>query len=107
MSRIRRAATLQRYKAALSRNPDFVRYSAELAPEVALEIEIARLLEQRAITRAEVARRMGTHPPAVTRLFRRKFENVTLGTLKRLARSLDADLRISLVANASPAGRRH
>ncbi len=55
--------------------------------------EVGRMMEERGVTRAELARRLGSSPAYVTRLFRAMF-NPTLLTLAKVAVALDA--RVSL-----------
>ncbi len=55
--------------------------------------EVGRMMEERGVTRAELARRLGSSPAYVTRFFRAMF-NPTLLTLAKVAVALDA--RVSL-----------
>jgi transcriptional regulator with XRE-family HTH domain len=58
---------------------------------------VVREMERQAITRTELATRIGTTPAYVTKILRGK-ANFTLATMVRLARALDAELRVHLVA---------
>ena len=64
--------------------------------------EVGRVMEERGITRAELARRLNTSPAYVTRLFRAMF-NPTLSTLAKVAVALDARIKLELVPNDEPA----
>jgi transcriptional regulator with XRE-family HTH domain len=87
------------------------------AAHAALEFteEVARRLEEEGISRAELARRMGTSPAYVTKILRGDV-NFTLATMSKLARSLGGRLEVRLVPAApeatgrsavpAPAGRR-
>ena len=57
--------------------------------------EIFVLMEREGITRSELARRLGTSPAYVTKILRGN-ANFTVATMVRLARALEADLRIQL-----------
>lgn len=91
------------------------------AAHAALEFteEVARRLEEEGVSRAELARRMGTSPAYVTKILRGDV-NFTLATMSKLARSLGSRLEVRLAAakatarsaapapadRRSPAGRR-
>ncbi|MBN2464614.1 helix-turn-helix transcriptional regulator [candidate division WOR-3 bacterium] len=57
--------------------------------------EVGRMMEERGVTRAELARRLQTSPAYVTRLFRAMF-NPTLLTLAKVAVALDAKVSLHL-----------
>ena len=57
--------------------------------------EVVRRMEERGVSRSELARRLGTSPAYVTKLLRGNV-NVTLATMVRLARALDSELRCHL-----------
>ena len=57
--------------------------------------ELGRLLEQRGISQAELARRLDTSRAYITRIFRTDF-NPTVETMLKLAIALDADLSVHL-----------
>lgn len=87
------------------------------AAHAALEFteEVARRLEEEGVSRAELARRMGTSPAYVTKILRGDV-NFTLATMSKLARSLGGRLEVRLAPAAAeatarsaapaPAGRR-
>lgn len=62
-------------------------------------IEVARAMEERGISRAELARRLGTSKAYVTKILRGD-ANFTLETLARLAHALDGRFRF----HVAPAG---
>lgn len=57
--------------------------------------QIAAVMEDKGITRKELARRMGVKPPMVTRLLNGN-HNTTLRTLMRVAYALDTVIEIPL-----------
>lgn len=57
--------------------------------------EVFLLMEQKKITRADLARRIGTSPAYVTKILRGN-ANFTLATMVKLARALEVELRIEL-----------
>jgi transcriptional regulator with XRE-family HTH domain len=62
--------------------------------------EIFRLMEQEGVSRSELARRLGSSPAYVTKIFRGN-ANFTLATMVRLARALGAELRFQLAPVAT------
>lgn len=68
---------------------------------------VVREMERQGITRSELARRLGSTPAYVTKLLRGKV-NFTLATIVRLARALDAEVRVQLTGpTLVPAKRVH
>ena len=63
----------------------------------ALALHLRRLLDQREITKSEMAARMKTSRAAVDRLFDESDPSVTLATLEKAASALGARLKIELV----------
>ncbi len=66
--------------------------------------EVFRWMEEQEVSRAELARRMGTSPAYVTKILRGN-ANFTLASMVKLARALGAELRIELEPRESSAGR--
>lgn len=60
--------------------------------------EICERMEQEGISRAELARRLGTSPAYVTKILRGN-ANFTLASMVKLARALDAELAVGLVVS--------
>ncbi len=63
--------------------------------ELRLSVKIARLREERGLTQTELAAKMKSSAPVISRL-----ENegkCTMATLKKIAKALDADLVIDLI----------
>jgi len=73
-----------------------------LEPEFTLLREILKARQKQGLTQAEIAKRMGTKPPAVTR-----FESSltcgkhspSISTVKKYAKALDCHLEMRLVQN--------
>jgi len=60
--------------------------------------QMKRLRLQAGLTQADVARRMGTTPSAISRMESSDPGNLTLDTVGRFARAIGANLRLSLHA---------
>ena len=73
-----------------------------LEPEFKLLRELLNTRQKAGLSQAEVAERMGTKPPAVTRLessLSSGKHSPSLATLKKYANALDCHLEIKVVAN--------
>jgi antitoxin HicB len=63
----------------------------------AMSLQIARLLEEKSVTKAEMAARMKTSRAAVDRLLDASNSSVTLNTLGKAARALGRKIKIEFV----------
>jgi len=86
---IEKDAWYEEQKARFEKDPEY--WVEEM--RFAFSDEVGRMMEERGVTRAELARRLNSTPAYVTRLFRAMF-NPTLLTLAKVAVALDA--RVSL-----------
>ena len=76
----------------------------ELA-QILIEHKIASLRKRRGLTQAALAKRSGVSQPMIAQIESGKLKNLTLKTLARTARALDASLKIDLIPR-STSGRR-
>jgi predicted XRE-type DNA-binding protein len=65
---------------------------AELRSEYAIEHQIERAMEERHVTRMELAARLGIDRSSVSRDLNRGLENASLLRVKKMLRALDYDL---------------
>jgi len=82
------------------KDPEFAAAYAELEPEYALLKELLEARRRAGLTQAEVAERMGTKAPAVTRLetaLADSRHSPSLSTLKKYAEAVGCKLEIHLV----------
>ena len=63
----------------------------------AMSLQISQLLEEKSLTKAEMAARMKTSRAAVDRLLDESNSSVTLNTLGKAARALGRKVKIELV----------
>jgi predicted DNA-binding protein (UPF0251 family) len=63
----------------------------------AMSLQISRLLDEKSVTKAEMAARMKTSRAAVDRLLDASNSSVTLNTLGKSARALGRKVKIELV----------
>ena len=83
-----------RYSAAIRRAKDNLEYWVEGAILDFTE-EIVSLMEERDVSRAELARRMEASPAYVTKVLAGD-TNFTMASMVKIARALDAEVRIQL-----------
>jgi ribosome-binding protein aMBF1 (putative translation factor) len=91
-----RGTTLDEHIAECMKDPDFKKAWHDLDPEFELLESFIKAREKKGITQAELARRMGTKQPALSRLERGGFSGATVATLKKLADALDMRLVVKL-----------
>jgi DNA-binding XRE family transcriptional regulator len=77
----------------------------ELA-QILIEDKIANLRKRKGLTQAALARRSGVSQPMIAQIESGKLNNLTLKTLARTARALDASLKVDLISRAGPNERR-
>jgi transcriptional regulator with XRE-family HTH domain len=85
----------------LEKNPEYWVESMRIDFVEAVE----RVMEERGVSRAELARRLDSSPAYVTQMLKALF-NPTLLTLAKVALALDARVDLTLVTKDAPAGRR-
>lgn len=88
-------------KKALS-DPEVAKEFESLSPEYSLLKRMLKARKKAGLTQAEVAKRMGTKPPAVVRLERSLTTGIhspSINTLQKYAEAVNCHLDIKLVAN--------
>lgn len=84
------------------REPEFKAAYYELETEFTLLRELMQARQRAGLTQAEVAEKMGTKPPAVTRLETALSDNrhsPTIATLKKYAQAVGCKLEVHLVSD--------
>lgn len=84
--------------------PEFKAAYDELETEFTLLREFLQARQRAGLTQAEIAQKMGTKPPAVTRLETSLADNrhsPTIATLKKYARAVGCKLEVHLVPSNS------
>ncbi|MGD0786558.1 MAG: helix-turn-helix transcriptional regulator [Terracidiphilus sp.] len=79
--------------------PEVRRAFEEETKVLTIGLELANQRKRKGLTQAEVARKIGTSAPQLSRTERRP-ENVNMRTLMRYAEAVGMDLDIKLVARA-------
>jgi ribosome-binding protein aMBF1 (putative translation factor) len=87
-----RGRTLKEHIREKMKNPDFKKTWQELDPEFALLETLIRAREEAGITQEELAKRIGTKQPALSRLEKGGFKKANIETLRKIAHALDRRL---------------
>lgn len=90
----KRSTNWDRYYRAQMRDPELRRLVEEELKALRVGSEIARLRVRCRLSQAELANRAGMSPPNLSRIEKSPGQNLTLGTLVRLARAMDRDVAI-------------
>ena len=93
-----RGRTLEEHIAEHIKDPEFKKAWHNLDPEFELLESMIKAREKAGLTQAELAKRIGTRQPALSRLERGGFKKATVETLKKIADALDTRLVIKLQA---------
>lgn len=91
-----RGRTIEEHIKEQMKDPEFKKAWHDLDPEFGLLESMIKARERAGITQAELAERIGTKQPALSRLERGGFKKATIETLKKIADALDAQLVIKL-----------
>jgi predicted XRE-type DNA-binding protein len=89
-------ANYEEFEGELLKDPDIRKEYEDLKPKYEMIQSLIKRRNQLRISQSQLARTVGTKQPAISRLERGEFNNVTLSTLIKVAHALDLDLDISL-----------
>jgi predicted XRE-type DNA-binding protein len=87
------------FESELLQDPEIRKEYEDLKPKYEMIQSLIKRRNQLRISQSQLARTVGTRQPAISRLERGEFNNVTLSTLIKVAHALDLDLDISLKAH--------
>ena len=90
--------TFKKHLDEQKKNPAFKKAWHELDAEFELLESLIKARERAGLTQTELAKKIGTKQPALSRLERGGFKKATVETLKKIADALDAKLVIKLEA---------
>jgi len=96
-----RGRTLKQHINEKMKNPEFRRAWRELDPEFSILEGVIRARRKAGLTQGELARRIGTKQPALSRLEKGGFEKANIETLRKIANALDYKLIVKF-APTSP-----
>lgn len=78
------------------KEPDFKKAWHDLDTEFELLSSVIKARKKKGLSQAELAQKIGTKQPALSRLQQRGFSTASVSTLKKLAEALDMRLVIKL-----------
>jgi len=93
--------TFKKHLEEQMKEPAFKKAWHDLDAEFKLLESMIKARERAGLTQAELAKKIGTKQPALSRLERGGFKKATVETLKKIADALDAKLVIELQAKKS------
>jgi predicted XRE-type DNA-binding protein len=88
----------EEFEGELLKDKDIRKEYQDLKPKYEMIQSLIKRRNQLRISQSQLARTVGTRQPAISRLERGEFNNVTLSNLIKIAHALDLDLDISLKA---------
>jgi predicted XRE-type DNA-binding protein len=86
----------EEFEGELLQYPEIRKEYEDLKPKYEMIQSLIKRRNQLRMSQSQLARTVGTRQPAISRLERGEFNNVTLSTLIKVAHALDLDLDISL-----------
>jgi predicted transcriptional regulator len=92
------ATNFDKFEGELLQDPEIHQQYEDLEPKYEMIQRLIKRRNQLRMSQSQLARTVGTRQPAISRLERGEFSNVTLSTLIKVAHALDLDLDISLKA---------
>lgn len=98
-----RGKTLREHIREKMKNPDFKRAWQELDTEFTLLEALIKAREEAGLTQEELAERIGTKQPALSRLEKGGFRKANIETLRKIAHALDHRLVVKLEPSKRPA----
>ena len=91
----------EEFENELLQDPEIRKEYESLKPKYEMIQRLIKRRNQLRMSQSQLARTVGTRQPAISRLERGDFNNITLSTLIKVAHALDLDLDISLKARRS------
>ena len=95
------STNFEEFEGELLQDPEIRKEYENLKPKYDMIQSLIKRRNQLRMSQSQLARTVGTRQPAISRLERGDFNNVTLSTLIKVAHALDLDLDISLKTRRS------
>jgi predicted XRE-type DNA-binding protein len=92
----KKPTNFEEFEGELLKDPEIRREYEDLKPKYDMIQSLIKRRNQLRMSQSQLARTVGTRQPAISRLERGEFNNITLSTLIKVAHALDLDLDISL-----------
>jgi predicted transcriptional regulator len=91
-----KATNFEEFESALLQDSEVRKEYESLKPKYEMIQSLIKRRNQLCMSQSQLAKVIGTRQPAISRLERGEFNDVTLSTLAKVANALDLDLNISL-----------
>ena len=92
----KKPTNFEEFEGELLKDPEIRKEYENLKPKYEMIQSLIKRRNQLRMSQSQLARTVGTRQPAISRLERGEFNNITLSTLIKVAHALDLDLDISL-----------
>ena len=92
----KKTANFEEFEAELLKDPEIRKEYEDLKPKYAMIQSLIKRRNQLCMSQSQLARAVGTRQPAISRLERGEYNDITLSTLIKVAHALDLDMNISL-----------
>jgi predicted XRE-type DNA-binding protein len=92
----KKPTNFEEFEGELLQDTEIRKEYEDLKPKYEMIQSLIKRRNQLRMSQSQLARTVGTRQPAISRLERGEFNNVTLSTLIKVAHALDLDLDISL-----------
>jgi predicted transcriptional regulator len=93
-----KTTNFEEFEAELLQDTEIKKEYEALKPKYDMIRSLINRRNQLRMSQSQLARTVGTRQPAISRLERGDFNNITLSTLMKVAQALDLDLDITLKA---------
>jgi predicted XRE-type DNA-binding protein len=97
----KKTTNFDEFEGELLQDPEICKEYEDLKPIYEMIRSLIKRRNQLRMSQSQLARTVGTRQPAISRLERGEFNNVTLITLIKVAHALDLDLDFSLKTRRS------
>jgi predicted transcriptional regulator len=92
----KKATNFEQFEAELLQDSEIKQNYDALKPKYDMIRSLIKRRNQLRMSQSQLARTIGTKQPAISRLERGDFSNITLSTLMKVAQAFDLDLDINL-----------
>jgi predicted transcriptional regulator len=92
----KKATNFEEFESKLLQDSDIRKEYEGLKPKYEMIQSLIKRRNQLCMSQSQLAKVIGTRQPAISRLERGEFNNITLSTLMKVANALDLDLDIEL-----------
>ncbi len=104
---MKRRTNWDRYFREQMKDPELRSLVEEELKGLRIGVQLARIRQRRKLSQTQLAARAGMSAPNISRIEKSPSQNLTLGTLVRLARALDYEPEITFKPRRAASGAEH